>query len=46
MASALSDCRRNFGERDSGGRKRIDYISEYRLPGDIKGWIIRDAEEI
>jgi predicted nucleotidyltransferase len=45
-ASAVADCRRNFGQRDSGGRKRIDYISERELPAGVKNELIRSAEEI
>jgi len=46
VASALADCRRNFGERDSLGRKRIDYLSVNMLPQDVMTGLRRTAEEI
>ncbi len=46
VASALADCRRNFGERDTAGRKRIDYLSAASLPAETQSLITRSAEEI
>lgn len=46
VASAQADCRKNFGERDSLGRKRIDYLSVNMLPRDVMAGLRRTAVEI
>jgi predicted nucleotidyltransferase len=46
VASALADCRRNFGERDTTGRKRIDYLAATALPAEAQSRLIKTGEEI
>lgn len=46
VASALADCRRNFGEKDTSGRKRIDYICAAQLQADAQTKLTKSAEEI
>ena len=46
VASAMEDCRRNFGLRDSGGRVRIDVVDIEKLPSEARQQISRTAETI
>ena len=46
VASALADCRLNFGERDAAGLKRIDYLCESQLPGFTRRLVGYDSEEL
>ncbi len=46
VASALADCRRNFGEKDSAGRKRLDCINATALPLETKRQTLSGAEEL
>lgn len=46
VASAMADCRRNFGERDITGRKRIDYVQAEHLSPELRARISKVGEEI
>ena len=46
IADAMADCKRNFGLRDSGGRRRVDYLTAAQLPGGTSSEILGGAEEV
>lgn len=46
VASAMEDCRRNFGLRDSGGRIRIDVVNFDALPNETRQQISKTAEQL
>lgn len=46
VADVMADCRRNFGERDSAGRKRIDYICASQLSSTTKQEIVKRGSEV
>lgn len=46
VADAMADCKRNFGMNDSCGRQRLHCLSASQLPGEVKGQILRESEEI
>jgi predicted nucleotidyltransferase len=46
VAEAIDDCRRTFGQRDSSGIKRVDYLVAQSVPDLSRRLSMHQAEEI
>lgn len=46
VAAAIDDCRRTFGQRDSLGIKRVDYLVARSVPDLSRRLLTEQAEEI
>jgi predicted nucleotidyltransferase len=46
IADAKADCKRNFGLTDSSGRVRVHCVSASEVPVELRGEILRGAEEL